>query len=70
MNVIGSKWIYETKLRSDGSIESFKAPLVAQGYSQIFGLDFDENFFTPVLNQQLYVSFFLLLLHVNSLYIK
>lgn len=39
---------YRTKLKSDGSIKMFKARLVAQGYSQISGLDFDE-IFTPVI---------------------
>lgn len=44
MNVIGSKWVYKTKLNSDGSIERFKRKLVAQGYSQIYELDLDAAF--------------------------
>jgi hypothetical protein len=30
---IGSKWVFKKKLRSDGTIESYKAILVIKGYS-------------------------------------
>ena len=43
-NVVGCHWIFKTKLRSDGSIERHKARLVAQGFSQIHGLDFGDTF--------------------------
>ena len=31
-SVIGSKWIYNVKIHSDGSLDCYKARLVAQGY--------------------------------------
>lgn len=34
MNVVGSTWKYYIKYRADGSIESYKARLVAQGFHQ------------------------------------
>lgn len=37
--IIGVKWIYKTKLNSDGSIQKHKARLVAKGYSQLPGID-------------------------------
>ena len=46
-NVVGSKWIFKVKRKGDNSIDRFKARLVAQGYSQEHGIDFDEVF-SPV----------------------
>ncbi|KAK0575634.1 hypothetical protein LWI29_004177 [Acer saccharum] len=43
-NVIGTKWIYRNKSDKDGNIVRNKAKLVAQGYSQIEGIDFEEIF--------------------------
>ena len=42
--VIGSKWIFKRKINADGSVESYKARLVAQGFSQTHGRDYDETF--------------------------
>jgi len=41
---IGCKWLYKPKINADGSIEKFKATLVAKGYSQQEGIDFDGTF--------------------------
>ena len=42
--VIGTKWVYRNKLGEDGNIVRNKARLVAQGYSQEEGIDYDETY--------------------------
>jgi hypothetical protein len=46
-NVIGTKWIFNNKQDANGIVIRNKARLVAQGFSQVEGIDFDETF-TPV----------------------
>ena len=44
MNLVGSKWVFKTKLKVDGIIDRYKSRLVAMGFSQFEGLDFKEIF--------------------------
>jgi hypothetical protein len=43
-NVVGTEWVFRNKQDEHGVVTRNKAWLVAKGYSQVKGLDFDETF--------------------------
>jgi len=45
--IIGCKWVFTVKYKSNAGIDQYKARLVAQGFSQTYGIDYEETF-TPV----------------------
>jgi hypothetical protein len=42
--VVGCKWVYKIKTHVDGSVERYKAPLVAKDFAQKYGIDYEETF--------------------------
>lgn len=47
---IGSKWVYKIKMNALGDVQQYKARLVAQGFSQKSGTEYDQVF-APVVRQ-------------------
>jgi hypothetical protein len=45
---VGSKWVFKVTRLADWYIDKFKAQLVAQGFAQHPGFDFDETY-TPII---------------------
>uniref|UniRef100_A0ACD5V1F3 Uncharacterized protein n=1 Tax=Avena sativa TaxID=4498 RepID=A0ACD5V1F3_AVESA len=46
-NIVTGKWLFRHKLKSDGTLERYKARWVVRGFSQRPGIDFDQTF-SPV----------------------
>ena len=46
--VLTGRWVFKRKLGSDGQVARHKARFVVRGFSQIYGLDFDETYASVV----------------------
>ncbi len=46
-NVVGSKWVFHIKCKADRSANKYKVCLIAQGFTQIYGVDYFDTY-SPV----------------------
>ena len=42
--VVKLKWVFRIKFNADSSVEKYKARIVAKGFSQVQGEDYDQTF--------------------------
>ena len=43
-NVMGTKWVFRSKMNEQGEVVRNKERLVGKGYSQQKGIDYDETY--------------------------
>ncbi|KAA3478063.1 gag/pol protein [Gossypium australe] len=56
---IGCKWIYKKKRHTDGKVETYNARLVAKGYTQKKGINYEQTFSLVVMLKPIYILLYI-----------
>ena len=43
-NIVTSKWVFKPKMHTNGSLDKLKARVVARGFSQMHGINYEDTF--------------------------
>ncbi|XP_021743894.1 uncharacterized protein LOC110709954 [Chenopodium quinoa] len=65
---IGCKWVFKVKLKANGDLERCKSRLVAKGFNQKYGVDYQETFILVVNIQSCY-NWSIFQLEVNNAFL-
>jgi hypothetical protein len=68
-DVISVKWIYKTKQDAKRKVQKYKARLVARGFTQQPGIDFNETF-APVARMDIVRTMIAIDAHTNGQFIR
>jgi hypothetical protein len=66
-NIIDCRWVHRIKKRADGSIDRYIARLIAKGFKQTYGIDYEDTFSPVVKTATIRTVFALSVFHGWSL---
>jgi hypothetical protein len=62
--LVDCKWVYQVKTNPDGTVSKFKVRLVAKGFNQTHGIDFDQTF-SPIVKYKSIRTVLALVVHLD-----